>query len=94
MCSAIYLSTDLEADLSKFNTALVQLEHVDVRSPVISPLEYIHKWYVASNGCSSTFRHLTSVKKGFGAPVDWYKEDDDEISATLNFIKVIRTLVD
>lgn len=95
MCYAIYLSTDLEDDLSKFNTALVRFEHVDVRSPVITSLEYIHKWYVASkSGCSCTFRHLTSVELGFGAPVDWYEEEENEIAATLTFIKVIRKLID
>lgn len=94
MCYAIYLSTDLEDDLSKFNTALVRFEHVDVRSPVITSLEYIHKWYVASkSGCSCTFRHLTSVELGFGAPVDWYEEEENEIAATLTFIKVIRKLI-
>jgi hypothetical protein len=94
MCYAIYLSTDLEDDLSRFNTDLVQFEHFDAPNPILSSLKYINKWYVASkSGCSCTFRHLTSVELGFGAPVDWYDEDQNEIAATLTFIKVIRTLI-
>jgi hypothetical protein len=36
---------------------------------------------------------LASTELGFGAPVDWYEEEKDEIAATLTFIKIIRKLV-
>jgi hypothetical protein len=33
------------------------------------------------------------VDLGFSEPVDWYKEDDDEVVATMLFIKVVRVLI-
>lgn len=95
MCYAIYLSTDLEDDLSRFNTDLVRFERFDAPNPILSTLKYINKWYLASkSGCSCTFRHLASVDLGFSAPVDWNDEDQNEIAATLIFIKIIRNLRD
>lgn len=31
---------------------------------------------------------------GFGEPVDWYPEAEDELTATVSFIQVVRLLVD
>jgi hypothetical protein len=44
--------------------------------------------------CSCTFRHLFSTELGFREPVDWFEEDEDEIEATLLFIKIVRRLID
>ena len=45
-------------------------------------------------GCSCSFRHLYSIELGFSEPVDWYPEEEDEIKATLEVIKVIRGLLE
>jgi hypothetical protein len=95
MCYSIYISTTLDDDLSLGNSELVNFERVLSVDPITSLLEYEYKWYVASkSGCSCTFRHLTSTELGFGAPVDWYEEQDDEIAATLVFIKIVRKVID
>ena len=94
MCYAIYLSTNLNDDLSQFDSDLIKFERAVSKIPIITLLKYKYQWYVASkSGCSCTFRHLYSTELGFGAPVDWYKEEADEITATLSFIKIIRKLV-
>ena len=63
--------------------------------PYGSFLLYDHKWYVGSkSGCSCTFRHLYSSELGFSEPVEWYDEDEDEVSATLLFIIVVRSLIE
>jgi hypothetical protein len=57
-------------------------------------LRYPNRWYVGSKaGCSCGFRHLYSIDMGFGEPVEWYPEDDDDIEATLELIAIIRELV-
>ncbi len=95
MCYSIYVSTDLDDDMSLNNTELIQFEGVLSENPILSLLEYEHKWYVASkSGCSCTFRHLTSTEMGFDAPVYWYDEGEDAIAATLAFIKIVREVTD
>ena len=34
------------------------------------------------------------MELGFSEPVDWYEEDENEIAATLSFIKIIRQLIE
>lgn len=93
MCYSIYLSTDSEADLSAENSELVSFLKEPVPEPYQSLLKYPQNWYAGSmSGCSCTFRHLYSVELGFSEPVDWYEEGEDEIVATLLFVKVIRHL--
>jgi hypothetical protein len=93
VCYSIYLSTDSKADLSAENSELVSFLKEPVPEPYQSLLEYPQHWYAGSmSGCSCTFRHLYSVELGFSEPVDWYEEGEDEIAATLLFIKVIRQL--
>ncbi len=31
---------------------------------------------------------------GFSEPEDWYEEGDDEIAATISFIRIVRKIVD
>ncbi len=57
-------------------------------------LLHSQKWYVGSkSGCSCNFRHLGSTELGFGEPVDWYPEEEDDILATAELYKVILRLV-
>jgi len=96
MCYSVYLSTDFEGDLSQHNTELIRFDKAfnDAERQVIDLLQYHNVWYVGSRaGCSCTFRHLHSIELGFGEPVDWYAEDQDEIEATGIFYKVVSGLV-
>lgn len=95
MCYSIYLSTDSDLDLSKWNYDLVRFR-IEPAPEIFRPkLRFPYQWYVGSkSGCSCTFRHLYSVELGFGEPVDWYEEDEEEITATISFIKVIRKIVE
>ena len=94
MCYSVYLSTDSEEDLSREDSESVHFEKTSSDDPGISLLKHEHKWYVGSkSGCSCTFRHLFSVELGFGGPVDWYEEEDDEINATLSFVAIVRRMI-
>ena len=94
MCYSVYLSTDSEEDLARESTELVRFEKLLNGDPVMSLLEHENRWHVGSkSGCGCTFRHLASIELGFGAPVDWYPEEDDEIKATLSFQTVVRRMV-
>ena len=95
MCYAIYLSTDTNQDLSLENSDLIHFEKQTVEDPFDSLLWYDQQWYVGSkSGCSCTFRHLYSVDLGFGKPVEWYPEDEDEIAATLLFVEIVRKIIE
>lgn len=94
MCYVLLLSTSSDQDLTFFNN---ELERFSRELPTIDEaesLKYRFKWYVGSqSGCSCTFRHLSSTELGFGVPVDWYPEEPEEISATIQVIRIIRDLV-
>ena len=95
MCYSIYLSTDSDQDLSAGNSDLVRFTNEAVPETYTSLLRYPKQWYVGSKrGCSCTFRHLHSVELRFGEPVDWYEEGEDELAATLSFIKVVRKILE
>ncbi len=95
MCYSVYVSTDLDEDLSKENSELVRFEKKHLDQAIASLLQYENKWYVESkSGCSCTFRHLLSIELGFSEPEDWYEEGDDEIAATISFIRIVRKIVD
>ena len=95
MCYAIYLSTGTNQDLSLENSDLIHFERRTVEEPFGSILLYVQQWYVGSkSGCSCTFRHLYSSELGFSEPVEWYDEDEEEVSATLLFIIVVRSLIE
>ena len=96
MCYSVYLSTNNQKDLTEYNTELVILNRIakNDETHFTTLLKNPHKWYVGSkSGCSCTFRHLTSTELGFGKPVDWYKEEQDEIDATGELFRLIRKLL-
>ena len=93
MCYSIYLSTNSDQDLSAENCDLVSFSKEPVPESYRSLLKFPHQWFVGSKSmCSCTFRHLFSIELGFGEPVDWYEESEDEIAATLLFINIIRRI--
>jgi len=96
MCYESYISTDSTQDLASRNTDLVRFERVTDRDsdPCISLLDYASQWYVGSkSGCSCTFRHLMSIELGFSEAVDWYKEEQEELDATLELYAVLDSLL-
>ena len=94
MCYALYLSTTSKKDLAALNSDMVRFERLSDDEGHASVLKYPEKWYVGSkSGCSCNFRHLTSVELGFGEPLDWYPEEEDDIQATAELFKVIFRLV-
>lgn len=95
MCYVVFLSTTSEEDLARHNSDLLRFSRELPDEPAATALLHPHRWYVGSkSGCSCTFRHLHSTELGFGPPVDWYPEDEAEIRGTLEFIAVVRALVE
>jgi len=96
MCYEVYLSTDSQEDLTTRNSELVRFKRVADSStdPGIGLLDFSHSWYVGSKSeCSCTFRHLYSTELGFGEPVDWYPEEQDEIKATRELYVTLTSLL-
>ena len=94
MCYSIYLSTDSNRDLSGENSDLLRFKCERIDQPIRTLLQHEYQWYVGSqSGCSCTFRHLYSTELGFGEPVDWYPENEPELTATKSFIEIVRRLV-
>ena len=94
MCYSLYLSTTSKEDLTKYNSDLVRLERAKPEDEDARALLHSEKWYVGSkSGCSCTFRHLTSTELGFGEPVEWAPEEQDEILATTELYRVIRRII-
>jgi hypothetical protein len=94
MCYALYLSTSSKENLSELNSDLVRFAQIGDDEERAMSLLHSQKWYVGSkSGCSCHFRHLGSTELGFGEPVDWYPEEDDDILATAELYKVILRLV-
>jgi hypothetical protein len=95
MCYALFLSTDSSEDLTRYNSDLISFQLPDpVDQRHLSTLKNREKWYVGSiSGCSCTFRHLLSVELGFGEPVDWYGEEENELRATAELYRTIAGLV-
>jgi hypothetical protein len=95
MCYSVYLSTNNPTDLAKYNTELATFQRISEsdENPFTAMLKNPNKWYVGSkSGCSCTFRHLTSTELGFGEPVDWYPEEQENISATKELFRLISML--
>ena len=94
MCYTLLLSTTSPEDLSVHNTDLVRFTKDLPQIAEVAVLKHEHKWYVGSkSGCSCSFRHLYSIELGFGEPVQWYKEEPEDIDATLQVIQIIREIV-
>ena len=95
MCYSIYVSTDSNQNLSDGNGELIHFQKEAIAEPFNTLLRHENQWFVGSKSvCSCTFRHLFSTELGFSEPVDWFEEDEDEIEATLLFIKIVRRLID
>jgi hypothetical protein len=96
MCYEVYLSTDSREDLTVRNSELVRFKRVSDpdADPGIRLLDFPNHWYVGSKShCSCTFRHLHSVELGFGEPVDWSPEGQDEIDATRELYATLTALL-
>ncbi|NOT56370.1 MAG: hypothetical protein HOP18_17365 [Deltaproteobacteria bacterium] len=96
MCYEVYLSTDSQEDLTTRNSELVRFKRVvEPRTdPGIHLLDFPNHWYVGSKSeCSCTFRHLHSTELGFGEPVEWYPEEQDELEATRELYATLTSLL-
>ena len=95
MCYSLYLSTNSSEDLTRYNSELIKFKRLDAAANAgLNILRHRQRWYVGSkSGCSCTFRHLLSVELGFGEPVAWYPEGEDELRATAELYRVIARLV-
>lgn len=91
------LSTTSKEDLSIHNNEFVQFS---TELPCVSEEKYLQfdsKWLISADyGCSCGFRHLStgSIDLGFDEPKDWSPEEAESIKSTLQFIQIIRTLVE
>lgn len=97
MCYALVVSTTAEDDLSQWNTALVQFSRDIPEGTGLSFLRYSNKWYLGSkDGCSCGFRHLDyeNVEAlGFSDPLEWWPEDQEDIEATFQVVRIFRSLL-
>lgn len=94
MCYVLFLSTTSDEDLTVYNNDLVRFSSGFSGETEVAQLQHGYRWYIGSKSrCSCSFRHLHSIELGFGEPVDWYEEDQDDIEATLHVIRLIRSLV-
>ena len=94
MCYAVLLSTTSDEDLSKRSTPLMIFSRELPEIKGSGNLSHPHKWHIISRkGCGCGFRHLYSVELGFGEPVDWYEEEDEDMEATKQFIGIVRELL-
>ncbi len=94
MCYVLILSTTSTDDLSRFNHPGIRFDRNISDHLPADDLLYSNKWYVGSRtGCSCSFRHLYGPEFDFGVPEDWFPEEQADIDATLEFIRLIRALV-
>lgn len=84
-------------DLSVHNSPLATFSRELPAAPERALLRFRNKWFLGSaHGCSCGFRHLCteSVSLGFGKPEGWFHEEVEDIEATLQIIRLIRSLVE
>lgn len=96
MCYVTVVSTTSQRELTQFNTALVKFSRQLPGVPQESFLRYPSKWYLGSkDGCSCGFRHLDhgNEELGFAEPVEWWPEDQEDIDATLEVLRVFKALL-
>lgn len=98
MCYMVYVSTDCADDLSRLSSDLVRFEKPSAETYSTCPriLKHAHKWFVGSKSqCSCTFRHLCRESMGleFGAPEDWYPEEQDHVDATHQLYSILKGIV-
>ena len=95
MCYTVLLSTDCPEDISQFNSDLLRFEREIPPQASHVRLNYSKHWSVGSkSGCGCTFRHIAEPELGFGPPVDWFHEEEDELAATAEFERALRSIVD
>ncbi|MCH7945706.1 MAG: hypothetical protein IIC73_06805, partial [Armatimonadetes bacterium] len=94
----IYLSTTSDEDLSELNDGpfffLRPTDQDDAES--LALLEHPNKWFLSGQygGCSCHFRHRQGVEPlGFGVPLDWYHEDEDDLESTKAVYDVLTRIV-
>jgi hypothetical protein len=94
MCYALILSTTTSDDLSLHNSEGIQFARPVPERITTDALSYPNKWYVGSRtGCSCSFRHVYEPEQGFGLPEDWFPEETSDIEATLQLIRLVRSLI-
>jgi len=96
MCYEVYISTDSPEDLTQRSSELVRFKLATVLDDDtgLQILEFPHRWYVGSKSeCSCTFRHLYSIELGFGEPVEWYPEEQEDIDATQDLYGTLASLL-
>ncbi len=91
----VYIVTDYQDDLSKFNNELVTFKQVADRHrgkfTSLFLLPYI--WHICSRtGCSCGFRN-DNPEIGFIEPEDWFPEDEDSIKATRQVYKTLSNIL-
>jgi hypothetical protein len=90
----LYLSTESPENLAESNSDLIRFERIKDGEPRASALKYPERWYVGSkSGCSCTLRHLASIELGFGEPVEWAPEEEDDILATAEMYRTLARLI-
>jgi len=93
----VLLSTTTDRNLSERSVppfVIFERDLTHSEPGVADLLRYPHRWYVGVRAaCSCTFRHLSLVEIGFGAPEEWYPEEPEEIEATKQLYDVIASLV-
>lgn len=97
MCNMCIISTSSELDLRQFNSSQVVFSQDMPDVPEEKFLKYEYKWYLgSSDGCSCRFRHLMDVNfpdLGFADPEDWFPEEQEDIDATLQLVKIFKTIL-
>jgi hypothetical protein len=94
MCYSLYLSTNSNQDLKKYNDSQISFKKIDKEDEIVQLLKNENKWFVgSSSGCSCTFRYLSDDSLEFGEPEDWMPEEKEEIEATLKLYEVIYKLI-
>jgi hypothetical protein len=96
MCYMLVLSTDSDRDLTALNSDLVAFSKTMPNLAQTAFLQHRHYWYLGScEGCSCGFRHLerSSASLGFGEPEDWFPEDAQYVTATMEAVIAFRTIV-
>jgi hypothetical protein len=94
LCYLVVLGTDSPDDLSRRDGGSVAFSR-EVPGPVVGLLTLPHAWFVSVGSCSCGLRHLhrDSVGLGFGEPVDWFPEAEEDLEATRHVAQTIRRLL-
>ncbi|MFI5387579.1 MAG: hypothetical protein ACHQ50_15835 [Fimbriimonadales bacterium] len=98
MCYSIYISTTTDEDLAALPSTLFRFERdPEAETPAMRDLlAHPHRWFLTGQGggCSCHFRHVMGESDfGFGPPVDWYPEDEDDVESTHAVYEVFARVV-